>query len=764
MEKNILSAIGNTPIVEINNLITKKNVRIYAKLEGNNPGGSIKDRIALKMIEEAEKNGQLTKEKTIIEPTSGNTGIGLALVAAVKGYNIEIVMSEAVSIERRKMLEAFGAHIILSPADEGTDGAIRLAKEMVRRSPHKYFMPNQFDNENNWKAHYEGTAEEIIKQLPKIDYFVAGLGTSGTLMGCSKRLKKYNKKINIIGVEPVKGHKIQGLKSLKEAEKPGIYDKRNIDKKIIVNDSDAYDTARKLISKEGLFVGMSSGAAMYGALKTAEKINRGNILVILPDRGEKYLSTSLFIKNKMGFRLFNTLTRQNEEFVPIVKGHVSMYSCGPTVYDYAHIGNFRSYIFADILKRYLKYKGYKVKHIMNITDVDDKTIKGSKKQGKTLKQFTDFYIKEFFRDIETLNIEKPDIVPRATETIGEMVRLIKKLLEKGLAYKGKDKSIYYDISKFKNYGKLAHVKIKELKPGARVKQDEYDKASASDFALWKAYSKEDGDVFWETELGRGRPGWHIECSAMSTKNLGENFDIHTGGVDLIFPHHENEIAQSEGATGKTFVNYWIHCEHLIVNGKKMSKSLGNFYTLRDILDKGYDPKAIRYALMATNYKQQLNFTLKGLDAAKNSVERLQEFIRKLDYVKEGKDNKGVRILINEVKEKFEDSMDDNLNISEALGAVFDFIRKVNKLIEDKRISSKNVEDIKKLMMKFDEVLGILEFKEEKIPAEIKKLIDEREKARKDKNYDKADKLRDEIKKKGYFVEDTKQGVRWKKIK
>src|SRR3989339_892084 len=271
-----------------------------------------------------------------------------------------------------------------------------------------------------------------------------------------------------------------------------------------------------------------------------------------------------------------------------------MYSCGPTVYDFAHIGNFRAYIVADILKRYLKFKGFKIKHVMNITDVDDKTIKGSIEQKISLNQYTEKYTKAFFEDLRTLNIEPADIFPRATEHIKEMVSMIQKLIMNGLAYKGEDNSWYYDISKFRDYGKLSKLKLGELKEGARVKQDSYEKEQAQDFALWKAYDKDDGDVFWETDLGKGRPGWHIECSAMNMKYLGEEFDIHTGGVDLIFPHHENEIAQSIGSTGKKFVHFWIHNEHLLVNGRKMSKSLGNFYTLRDLLSKNYNPRAIRY--------------------------------------------------------------------------------------------------------------------------------------------------------------------------
>jgi len=461
----------------------------------------------------------------------------------------------------------------------------------------------------------------------------------------------------------------------------------------------------------------------------------------------------------MVLKLYNTLTRKKEVFKPIKDKQVNMYSCGPTVYDYAHIGNFRAYIVADILKRYLRYKGYKVKHVMNITDVDDKTIKNSRKQNKSLKEYTEFYTKAFFEDITTLNIEKADIFPKATEHIKEMVSLVKSLLDKGIAYKSDDRSIYYDISKFKDYGKFAHIKTSDLKTGARVKQDEYEKDTANDFALWKGYDKEDGDVFWKTDIGKGRPGWHIECSAMSMKYLGNHFDIHTGGVDLIFPHHQNEIAQSEGATGEAFVNYWVHNEHLLVENKKMSKSLGNFYTLRDILKKGYNPKAIRYLLMSTHYRQQLNFTFKGLEAAGNAVERLNNFIFNLNNIKEEKDNEKIKKLMQCVKKQFEEKMDDDLNISEALGVIFDFIRDINK----EQISKNDAKKIKNLMFEFDNVLGVMEEQKTDISKDIESLIKKREEARKKKDFETADKIRNQLKKQGIILEDSPNGVIWKKL-
>ncbi|MCW4007110.1 MAG: cysteine--tRNA ligase [Candidatus Bathyarchaeota archaeon] len=464
---------------------------------------------------------------------------------------------------------------------------------------------------------------------------------------------------------------------------------------------------------------------------------------------------------------FNTLTRQKETFKPIEPGKVRMYTCGPTVYDYAHIGNFRAFIFEDLLKRWLEYRGFTVIHVMNITDVDDKTIKGAQKQQIPLAKYTEYYINAFFEDIQALNIKPANHYPRATEHIPEMVALIQTLLQKGYAYKAADNSIYYAIRKFKDYGKLSHIKIEELKEGARVKTDEYEKEEAHDFALWKAWTPEDGDVFWETPLGKGRPGWHIECSAMSMRYLGETFDIHCGGVDNIFPHHENEIAQSEAATGKKFVNYWLHNEHLLVDGKKMSKKLGNFYTLRDLLKRGFDPIAIRFLLMSTHYRAQLNFTFEGLNAAHAAVERLGNFMRRL-HAADGKASGGkVAQLISEAQARFTEAMDDDLNISVALSALFDFVRDVNALLDSNLVSKNEASEAAQFIQRLDEVLGVIgkvKETEETLPKEAEELIKEREEARKAKNWARADALRLKLREMGVIIEDTPQGVRWRLVK
>ena len=465
----------------------------------------------------------------------------------------------------------------------------------------------------------------------------------------------------------------------------------------------------------------------------------------------------------MTLKLYNTLTRKRDVFRPIKDREVRMYSCGPTVYDYAHIGNFRAYIVSDLLRRYLEYKGFRVKLVMNLTDVDDKTIKGSGNQGISLDKYTERFKKAFFEDLKTLNIKPAAVYPEATKHIKEMVYIVKALLKNGYAYKSDDGSVYFDISKFRDYGKLSHLKIKKLKAGARVSQDQYEKEKeqAQDFALWKAWTPQDGDVFWESPIGKGRPGWHIECSAMSTKYLGETFDIHTGGVDLIFPHHENEIAQTEGATGKPFVKHWVHNEHLLVDGRKMSKSLGNFYTLRDLLSKGHSPKAIRYLLLSAHYRQKLNFTLQGLEAANSSINRILDFMDMLDDVRGEKISPEIKKKVENTKEKFENALDNDLNMPVALAAIFDFVKEMNTINERGGLGKKDAVIINEMMLGFDETLGILEVGKKDINKGIEKLIKEREDARKDKDFKKSDQIRARLREMGVILEDTPEGVRRK---
>ncbi|UCD16237.1 MAG: cysteine--tRNA ligase [Candidatus Zixiibacteriota bacterium] len=463
----------------------------------------------------------------------------------------------------------------------------------------------------------------------------------------------------------------------------------------------------------------------------------------------------------MALRFTNTLTRTKDEFKPLEEDHVRMYTCGPTVYDFAHIGNFRTYMFEDLLRRYLRYKGYRVTHVMNVTDVDDKTIKGSMAQNISLNEYTDRYKKAFFEDLDALGIERAEIYPEATTHIPEMVKLVKALLDKGIAY-AVDGNYYFSIAKFPAYGKLSHIDLSGLKAGARISTDEYEKESASDFALWKAWDTADGDVFWETELGKGRPGWHIECSAMSMKYLGDSFDIHCGGVDNIFPHHENEIAQSEGATGKRFVNFWLHSEHLIVEGRKMSKSFNNFYTLREILGKGYSPLVVRSVLLTTHYRQQLNFTFDGLDAARNALERYNDFYKNLGDYPGGDSSGEADIVINRMLAGFEDNLDDDLNISGALGEVFDFIRDINRLKAEDNLSAEERDRAIAAVSKIETVLHFLKKEDGVLESEIAELIQKRNGARKNRDFATADKVRDLLLERGIILEDTPSGTKWKR--
>ncbi|MGB2762037.1 MAG: cysteine--tRNA ligase [Minisyncoccales bacterium] len=470
-------------------------------------------------------------------------------------------------------------------------------------------------------------------------------------------------------------------------------------------------------------------------------------------------------------RFYNTLTRKKEVFKPFKKGIVGIYSCGPTVYDFAHIGNFRSYIFADILKRYLEYKGYEVKHIMNITDIDDKTIKRSKVEKKNLKELTRKYIQEFFKDLKILNIRKSNVYPRATEHIKEMISAVEVLEKKGYAYE-KLHSVYFNISKFKDYGKLSRIDLKKIKPGARVDLEEYEKEHPADFTLFKRSTLDElkRGIFYQTKWGKVRPGWHLECSVMSMKYLGETFDIHTGGIDLIFPHHENEIAQSQALTGKKFVNFWLHNEHLFINGKKMSKSLGNYYTLRDLIKKGFSWQTIRYFLISTYYKQRANLTFKKLEVAEKSLKRINDFIEKLYRfsVNKGqssaKSEKQLLRILKETNRDFEMAMDDDLNTPKALAAFFDFIKRTNKVT---KMDAKTAKQFLNLVAQFDSVLGlkILERKRKKvkIPKEVLLLIKQREKLRQRKQWKLADEIRKNIKETGFWIEDTEEGPKIRRI-
>ena len=472
----------------------------------------------------------------------------------------------------------------------------------------------------------------------------------------------------------------------------------------------------------------------------------------------------------MGLKLFNTLSRSVQEFAPLAPPKVGMYCCGPTVYDFAHIGNWRTFVFADLVRRYLEFKNFQVTHVMNITDIEDKIIKRVRETKTTLPEFTGKFENAFFEDLKTLNCLSPHQTPRATEHIPEIISLIEKLIARGIAYKASDGSVYFSITKYQgcgcNYGQLLKLNFDEMRAGERVRSDEYAKESIADFALWKSRVPDDGDIFWPSQFGEGRPGWHIECSAMSMKILGASFDLHLGGEDLIFPHHEDEIAQSEGATQKPFVKYWMHGAHLLVEGKKMSKSLGNFFTLRSLLAKGFSGREIRYLLLSAHYRETFNFTLEGLASARTALARIDECVAKLREraaeMLSLEKNPGQNFVVS-LLPSFTAALDEDLNISGAWGAVFEWIREVNRRLAEHSLSPTAAETALIEWNKIDSVLGIGTKSETEVPAEISALAEARVAAKKAKDFKRADEIRDELKSKGWTIEDTPKGPKLKKI-
>lgn len=466
-------------------------------------------------------------------------------------------------------------------------------------------------------------------------------------------------------------------------------------------------------------------------------------------------------------KIFNTETREKEEVFPHDGSVIRMYTCGPTIYDFAHIGNFRTYVFEDLLRRTIQYFGFKIEQAMNITDIDDKTIKGAIVKKIPLKAYTQPFQIAFFEDLHTLHIQKAEHYPAATDYIPEMIRLIQKLIEKGNAYKSSNGSIYFSIRSFSTYGRLSHLDFDGLKVNAsgENESDEYDKENISDFVLWKAYDPErDGEIYWESPFGKGRPGWHIECSAMAMKLLGETIDIHCGGVDNMFPHHENEIAQSECCSGHRFVHHWVHVEHLLVDHKKMSKSLGNFFTLRNLLQKGYTGPEVRYLLLSTHYRTQLNFTFAGLDAARASLQRISDLIHRLKEIRSTKTTDNASAALSRAELRFKAALADDINISAALAALFDLIRELNALCDEEKLGRNEADDALRLLSEWDQVLAVLPLqkREEEIPLDLLHLLEKRETARREKNYKMSDEMRDAIHARGYLIEDTPTGARLKK--
>lgn len=765
--KNIIEGIGNTPLVEITRLNPNKKVKILAKIESANPGGSIKDRTALFMIENAEKRGSLTHDKIILEATSGNTGIGLAMIAAVKGYKLCLMMPESASEERKKILRAMGAELYFTPANQGTDGAIEVAYKMLRENPDKYFGTDQFNNEDNIAAHYYGTAQEIWDQTDgKVTAVVATLGTSGTAMGISKRLKELNPQIKIVGVEPYLQHKIQGLKNMRESYRPGIFNKNMLDEKVNIQDEDAFEMSRRLAREEGIFAGMSSGAAMFVAVQQAKLLEEGLIVVILPDGGERYLSTQLFAFKKeiSDFNLYNAFVRQKTLLNPVKTDEVSIRTCGPTIHNTPHLGNYRRLVVSDLLSRYLVYKGYKIKHVLDIVDFGDKSIKGSEKESMELADYSRKYLQIFMEDTQFLNIRPDNIYVKASENVDAMLKIVEKLVDKDFAYE-KLHSVYYNIAKLADYGVLSKIDLGKTRQGKSIDLDDYEKDSPADFALLKRSSLGElkRGIYYKTIWGNVRPSWHLECAAISNKYLGATYDIHISGADETFPHCENVLAINKAFSGHNGPNYWMNAELVMVEGRKMSRSLNNTLPLARLRQNGYSGRDVRFFLLGVHYRKPVNYSDGALQTARNTVKKINTFISRLNAVNSnGQDNFAeTDQLIYDLKHDFMAALDDDLNIAGALAALFNFIGKVNSPLTNGLINKNDAGKILAAMDNINEVLGIMDFEKQVVQKEIKELIDKREAARNARNWKEADSYRAKLAELGVDISDTPHGVVWR---
>ena len=754
---SILDLVGNTPLVEIRRINPNPRVPILAKLEYLNPGGSIKDRAALSMIEAAERSGELTPGKTVVEATSGNTGIGLAMVCTLKGYKLLLTMAETASIERQKILKARGAEIRLTPGHLGTDGAIEEAYRLAREFPDDYYITDQYNNEANWQAHYHGTANEIWEQTGgEVTTIVATLGTSGTLMGLSRRMKELNAETNIVGVEPYLGHKIQGLKNLKESYQPEIFDKDRLDIKVNIEDEEAFETSRRLAREEGLFVGMSSGAAMAAAIHQASAMTSGMIVVILPDSGERYLSTPLFmVREKVGLHLVNTRTRTKEIFAPISGDRVTLYTNGPTANAPIHVGDARRFVFADLVDRFLTYRGFSVLHVTNITDLDEKTIRAAEAAGMQPAEFAALNIAAFERDRDQLGIRTVEHYPRASDHTDDMVQVVQQLVNKGFAYE-KLRSLYFDISRFEDYGQLSGIDLNKIRLGATVDLDNYEKDNPRDFTLLKRVRLSDlkKGLYTKTPWGNVQPSWPLQCATLAMKYLGETCDIHIAGRELLFPLHENEIAIAGALNKKPLARFWLHCDRVLVDGKKVNEKDGGL-AVRDLLTQGWSGREIRFWLLATHYNKPVVYSQERLQFARRALQRLDGCLQNLQQTDRGKPYKELDQLLYDLKNGFNSAIEDDLNISAALAALFSVVKQLNRLVAENAIAPDQVSAVVSAFKNIDNVLGIFSFEKSCQDPHVESLISRRLEARKERNWELADQLRQELASLGVTVRDEK---------
>jgi cysteinyl-tRNA synthetase len=761
---SILELMGETPIVRLNKLNPHPRVEVYVKLEYFNPGGSIKDRPALVMIEAAEASGELTPGKTVIEATSGNTGIGLALVCAVKGYRLLLAMSEAASEERKRILRGLGAELLFTPPHLGTDGAIEEVYRMARENPHDYFLVDQFNNPHNPASHAT-TAREIWEQTEgRVTHVVATMGTTGTLMGLSRFVKEYRPDIRVVGVEPYLGHGIQGLKNLKESYVPGVFVKGVADDIVNVEDEEAFDTARRLAREEGLFLGMSSGAAVAVALRLARDLDQGLIVAIAPDGGERYLSTQLFTEKEIPtLQVYNSLTRAKEAFEPLRAGEATLFVDGPALNAHLSLEVARRLVLADLLHRYLRFRGFKVQKLVSLIDLDDRAIAGAEAAGQDLATFTGGFRAEFFRNLQALRIHEGGLFPLASEHVDDMTALTRRLLERGYAYE-KLRSVYFDISRFKDYGRLSGIDLSKIRVGKTVDLDDYAKENPRDFTLLKRAKLGElkKGLYFNTPWGKVRPSWHLECAAMAVQLLGTSADFHVGSIASLFPHAENENALFAAATGKPLARLWLHGERVLREGRPLKEA--DELTVRDLLSQGYKGEEVRFFLLATHYRKPLSYSEDNLKAAARARNRLDHFLTRLSAVTTGDDNglKRVEEKLFQLKRDVAQALDDDLNISKALSALFNLVGEINVELDRGDLGQKGAHAVLTRLAEIDELLGVMTPPEAGQDAQIETRLREREAARQRQDWGAADNIRAELEEAGIEVIDTPTGPRWRR--
>ncbi|WP_320169159.1 cysteine synthase [Maridesulfovibrio sp.] len=761
--KDILELVGGTPLVEIRGLNPNKNVKILAKLESMNPGGSIKDRAAGAMIRKAEESGELTPDKVIIEATSGNTGIGLAMACAVKGYKLMLIMPETASEERKMIMRAYGAEIMLTPGHLATDGAIELAYRYYREEPDKYLLMDQYNNEASIDAHYYGTGQEIWDQTEgKVTHVVACLGTTGTVMGITKRLKELNRDIQMVAVEPGPGHKIQGLKNMQESYPPGIYDKQKLDRIIRVQDNDAFDACRRLAKEEGVFVGMSSGAAMAGAAQVAADLNDGLVVTIFPDGGERYLSTPLFRPQVLrGPKIFDQCTG-GDKVLSLSESETGLFTMGPSFDNPYDPEAFRRIVLLDVLARHLEREGTKVSALVGLADLEDQTLAVSRERGVDRNSFSREVTTAVSKAAHLLGVRESMRFARASDSVDRAVELCRTLLAHGLAYE-KLRSVYFDISRDKGYGQMSNMDIDKVSLGKTVDMDDYVKENPRDFTLLKRATLQDlklGDII-ETEWGNVRPSWFMQQAVTALEGL-PGVSLMLAGEIHRFPHLENLRAIWAGAGVSPQV--WMVAQPVLPGGPVLP-------CVDELIEKAGQPMAVRMWMLSSSYKKPLVCSDQAVSMWVKNQQRVQELAAGLSVLAgdSGEVSEDIDQEVFTLKSGLSQALNDNLKLHRFWPILFSFTKAINSQLSAGKLAAREARFCLDQLLEVDDILGILDHDAlplpfTSLPEEVKDMLEQRELARAKKDFATADALRDKLLAAGFNVEDSAEGARIFRVK